>query len=93
MIEIVLWVASIAMAALGIFVTAANYHAVISDLRGHPNPPSWIPLIGGCMLAVAMLIVPINGVRRYAWIPLIVDWGCAPGMLHTAVWLLTSRRR
>jgi hypothetical protein len=34
---------------------------------------SMIPLIGGVLLAVGLLICPVPGVRRWCWIPLILD--------------------
>jgi len=93
MFEVTLSVAAIAMAGVGVWIVAFNYHVWISCLRGRPNTPSYIPIIGGLMVAGAMLIVPINGLWKLAWIPLLVDWACVPLLLDIAVWWLGPRKR
>lgn len=36
---------------------------------------SVIPFIGGVSGALAVLILPITGIRRWFWLPLFLDWG------------------
>src|SRR2546421_71783 len=57
---------------------------------------SFIPLLGGCLAALAMLVSPPTGIARFAWIPLIVDLGCLYsflGFLYAVVVLRCFSRR
>ncbi|TWT38308.1 hypothetical protein KOR42_51890 [Thalassoglobus neptunius] len=55
--------------------------------------PSWIPLLGGGLFTIAMLIQPHPSVREFWWIPLICDYGCLPGFVHTIAALLWQTSR
>ena len=55
-------------------------------LRRHS--PSWIPLLGGGMGALALAILPLPQANRWWWLPFLLDWGSLPGLLHAALWHL-----
>lgn len=52
---------------------------------------SWIPLLGGVLGAIALLLIPAAAVNRWWWILLLLDWGCLPGFLYTAFWYLSAK--
>ena len=54
---------------------------------------SWVPLVGGVLGAISMLCIPIDGVAKWAWIPLIADWGTVPGLSYTAIWYLLGKHK
>jgi hypothetical protein len=72
------------VAAFALWIIGLNW----SSLR---SGRSWIPLLGGLAAIAAMFILPFPHLRDYWWIPLLVDWGSAPGLLHALV--VHSRRR
>lgn len=47
--------------------------------------PSWTPLIAGLLGVLAALLLPLN-LSRYWWLPLLMDWGSAPGIIHALWW-------
>ena len=56
------------------------------------NAASWIPLLGG-MLGAGGLALLSDESRRWWWLPLIVDWGSAPGILHAVYVHVVGRAR
>jgi hypothetical protein len=55
--------------------------------------PSWIPLLGGLFGVVGLLLLPFEATRDWWWIPLLLDWGCAPGIGHTILFHLCGRKQ
>ena len=54
---------------------------------------SWIPLMGGVFTAIGLASLPIKGLWKFWWLPLIIDWGCLPGLAHTAYyWLFIYKK-
>ena len=55
--------------------------------------PSWVPLVGGVFGTLSLLLLPIDSVKPWWWVPLIVDFGCVPGIVHTLIWGLIRATR
>ena len=57
--------------------------------------PSWIPLIGGVVGSLGCLVAPYDQIRTLWWVPFVVDWGSAPGLIYTGVawawWAIRER--
>ena len=49
-----------------------------------PNS-SAVPLIGGISGMIALLIIPIQDVAKWWWVPLILDYGCIPVFVHSVI--------
>lgn len=47
--------------------------------KGHA--PSVVPFIGGIFAAVGIMSLPITESWKWAWIPLVIDWGGIPMFL------------
>jgi hypothetical protein len=77
-----------------IFLCSAIFHNslylsfFITPLRRWTNPEnrniSSAPLLGGLLGMLAVLIVPIPGIAKWWWIPLVVDFGCLPFVIVQA---------
>jgi hypothetical protein len=50
-----------------------------------PGGVSMVPVIGGVAGALACLVAPVVGLARWAWLPLVLDVGCAPLLALTVV--------
>jgi hypothetical protein len=80
---------SAACAVIAIPVIGSNDAAAFKSLVLRRPAPSWIPLIGGLSGLGALVFFPANLAHRLWWIPLVLDWGSVPGMVHAALaWLL-----
>jgi len=57
--------------------------------------PSWIPLMGGMCGVFGFALIPIEMAHKLCWLPLILDYGSLPGLLHTAIFhvIYYNRRR
>ena len=47
--------------------------------KGHA--PSVAPIFGGIIAAVGIIFLPITESWKWAWIPLVIDWGGLPAFL------------
>jgi hypothetical protein len=86
------WLLSVALLLVGGFVIIMNWTIVFYALF-KKKYSSWAPLVGGVLAAVGLAILPMAGVAKYWYVPLIIDYGCLPGMAHTAWFYLTGRHR
>ena len=84
------WLRMIGAVILGIlfvWVFVMNWWIIVHCMRTKKHI-SWVPLLGGLFGVAALLIVPIDGARTFWWLPLIVDFGSAPGLGLTAIFLV-----
>lgn len=73
--ELLRWILAGLLGLVGCWLIVLNFSVVyLWYVRREHH--SFIPLLGGCLAALAMLACPLPGVVRFAWIPLIVDLGC-----------------
>ena len=77
------WALSVVLLLVGGFVIIMNWVIIYYSLVKKKHS-SWAPPAGGVFAAVSLAILPIAGVAKYWYVPLIVDYGCLPGMTHTA---------
>ena len=55
--------------------------------RGH----SLLPVVGGLLGACGVVLLPIPGIPKFFWVPLILDLGCGPLLILSAVQAFTER--
>lgn len=76
------WIVGLALFALFIWVAGIN---AIVFWEGHiqkKKTSSWTPLFAGICGAIALAVLPIPGARSWWWMPFLLDWGSAPGILY-----------
>lgn len=44
---------------------------------------SWIPLLAGIAGVVSLCVIPVPQLVHWWFMPLLLDWGSAPGLLYT----------
>jgi hypothetical protein len=79
------WVLSSILALSSAYIIVLNWVVFARKINGR-HAGSWTPLIGGGLGAVALAVSPVEALRGYWWIPLILDWGCLPGFGHALAW-------
>ena len=75
------WVLSIVLVSVFLWVGSLNAIVFWKGVVLRHRTSSAIPLLAGVCGTVALLIVPLTGVRRWGWIPLLLDWGSLPGIV------------
>lgn len=81
----------LAVPALGVIVL--NWMVVWRWVFHRRRTGSWIPLLGGLAGSLGILISPSPVIHAYWWVPLLLDWGCVPGMTITLAQLAIHRGR
>ena len=69
-------VISLMLATVALLFTLANAIALASGLLGGRRT-SLVPFWGGVSGFLALSLCPLDGARRWAWLPLLLDPGCA----------------
>jgi hypothetical protein len=70
--------------AVGGFIIVMNWGVVVQWLWKRKHS-SWIPIVGGGLAAAGSAIVPHSTLNGLWWVPLLVDWGCLPGVTYAIV--------
>lgn len=75
-----------AITLLGIGTAFISYNAMIfwSEVIRKDHASSVIPIFGGILAGIGIALLPVAGIWKWAWIPLLVDWG-GVGMIYS-VW-------
>jgi H+/Cl- antiporter ClcA len=76
-----MWAISLILICVGGYVVVMNWFVVFQWMFAKKHS-SWIPLVGGVIAALGVGLIPNTEARSYWWIPLILDWGSVPGLLH-----------
>lgn len=84
------WVAGSFCLVFFLYVASLNWAVVWQGIVKRKHS-SWVPLVGGLVGVAGLFIVPLDRLHSYWWVPLILDWGCVPGLLHSG-WYYALRR-
>ncbi len=86
------WALAAVLLLVGGYVIIMNW-AIVFHWLVKKKHSSWAPLVGGVLAAVGLANLPVEAVAKYWYVPLIIDYGCLPGMAHTAWFFLTGKHR
>jgi len=80
--------------ALGVFIALLNAWLPVQYwiLKRRDRSRSCIPIIGGILAAIGMLLSGEELLRTLFWLPLFLDIGCVP-MVAFALFRLATRKR
>jgi|CXWL01.1.fsa_nt_gi hypothetical protein len=68
------WMVGAALMLLGSIPIVGNWWFIASYVaRGERR--SVIPLVGGLLVSFGLLVLPLEGIRRFWWLPLLCDYG------------------
>jgi hypothetical protein len=87
------WILSIVFGSVFVWVGSLNAIVFWKGVILRQRTSSFIPLLAGLSGMVALLIVPLTGVRRWWWIPLLLDWGSSGILVGFAYHLYMSKVR
>ena len=87
-----MWIVTGVLLLLASGISSANWACVVQGLRGRGHS-SWIPLVGGMLGAAGCWLAPDGALLKVWWVPFIVDFGSAPGLVVTLGGLLLRKAR
>lgn len=85
------WTALLLFASVSLTTLVSNWFVVLNWISGRKRA-SLIPLIGGFLGLVALLVSPNPVLRRWWWVGLVLDPGCLPMVLGAAWRELNGKR-
>ena len=75
---------AIVLGAFSLWVSFLNWTVLIKRFF-IPDQPSWTPLLAGLVGVAALFLQPAWDLGGWVCLPLLVDGGCAPGLILTLV--------
>jgi hypothetical protein len=81
--EITFWVTIF----IGSIIIVCNWIIFLKRYVLKNSNSSWIPLIGGGLCGCALLL-PCKNLGQYFIIPLLIDYGCFIGLIHTVLFII-----
>jgi hypothetical protein len=85
--ELFRWIFGCICCLCFLWLTVLNWRVFWQrHIRG-VEAPSWLPLLAGILGVASVFLLPLN-LSRFWWVPLLVDWGSAPGILYSIGWNL-----
>ena len=86
------WCVAALALVVGLWLSLMNWAVFWALYVRRVRAPSWTPLLGGLLISIAMLSAPLPYLHRWAFVPLLLDWGCLPGLAYT-LWFHLGRTR
>jgi hypothetical protein len=66
---------------MGGYIFVFNWYAFFNN-QFSSKCISWVPLLGGGLLAAGIWFSEFDGLRKYWWIVFLLDFGCLPGFIY-----------
>jgi hypothetical protein len=86
------WIGGGALVGVGALAIVANWSLIIGVLVTRRSGVSMIPFVGGLFGMLGLLVLPANGTAWWAWIALVLDPTCVPGVVSHLVHVGRLRR-
>ena len=65
-----------------------NAQIAYKDFFLRQETASWVPLVAGVAGLAGLLLLPVQGLAKWCWVPLVLDWGSIPGLGNTFVYYM-----
>ena len=92
-INIVKWILVVVLLSCFFWIAIMNGTIFWQSHIKKEQTSSWIPLIGGLFGLCALIIMPVENVIYWCWLPLLLDWGCLPGITETIIWFIKDMKK
>ena len=86
------WISGIILGIIFLGLATSNAMVVASYLRDRRHI-SAIPIFGGLAGLFACFVLPVEGLRSFWWLPLVVDYGSAPLLVNFFVVRIAASMR
>jgi hypothetical protein len=79
------WIIGGVLLLLSLWICALNARVFWMVVVRKVKAPSWIPLLGGTFGVFGLVVIPVELAHRLCWLPLLLDYGSLPGILHSMI--------
>ena len=88
------WIIGIVLLILFLLFATVNATVFWKGVVKGEKVGSGVPLVGGIFGTIAFVNLPVPFLNQYAWLPLILDVGCVPGLIvFVYVWLTEKEEK
>jgi len=94
--DVMQWILSVGLIVMFLGAAYGNWQIAYTTIykRERCGPHvSYVFLAGGLVGSMGVWLCPLDAVSRYWWLPLVLDFGCAPYIVIAIVFGLLWRRR
>lgn len=84
-----LWIIGVILLVFSGYMIVMNWAVFVNNHVVKKKWTSAIPFVGGIAGMLGMICIPVNGLWKYCWLPILIDWGSVP----VVVVALISRMR
>ena len=74
----IMWGFSIILLLFSLYMIGMNWAVFVNNHILKKKWASAVPFVGGIAGSLGLLLLPVSENWKYAWIPLLVDWGSIP---------------
>ncbi len=86
--QIVKWIIAFVCFVPALWLSGINWYIFWTIFVRKKEAPSRTPLLGGGLGVIGVMIMPVRESITWFWVPLVLDWGCFPGIFHTLMFHL-----
>lgn len=86
-VQVMVWIVVGILSLICVVLTVGN-GVMLTQCLLYGKRGSAIPVLGGLSGMVALLIAPIENAWIWCWVPIVVDYGSAPLIVTTLVFLI-----
>lgn len=90
--DILRWAIGVAALILGGMISLGNWITLIGVIVTKRSS-SFVPFVGGDLAAIGIFVLPISGLWKWAWIPLVADFQSLPITASTCAMLFLKKTR
>lgn len=72
------WTTAVTLIVAGAVFILFNAVIFVQTVVRDKEAPSAAPIVGGVFAAAGIALLPIAGIWKWAWVPLLIDWGGLP---------------
>lgn len=91
--NVVFWILSSALLLFAGYAIVMNWAVFTNNYILKKKWSSAVPLVGGATGAIGLICLPLEGLWKFAWIPLVLDWGSIPVIVVSLICYIERRRK
>ncbi len=84
--EILAWILSVPMLLLATYLTYVNWSVFVNNYILKKPFVSAVTFGGGILGGLGLILLPIEGLWKWFWVPSCIDWGSFPVVIVSIIY-------
>lgn len=73
-----LWIIGVILLVFSGYMIVMNWAVFVNNHVIKKKWTSAIPFVGGIAGTLGLICIPVSGLWRFCWLPILIDWGSVP---------------